>query len=250
MGDLSRRPGRRPPGRPHRESVYVSRERPHVGGTRWRALGIGARQLRGRDAGHGGGGADLPRGGDRPAVPHSSKVAGASIDREVPDPIEPGFTRTSAGIDDEHIGQLAEAIRTNSTDQPVVLLYACSAGAIGHGVRVNPGSIGSGNSRSMLAPATLELSIVSALLAMAVGLAMGVYTALNRDGWLSRAFMFGSTGFRAPRHSLPEVRVGLDRRHRRPCGTAGKRNRTARDRWRRHAGRPVGQGPVRRLSLT
>ncbi len=54
-------------------------------------------------------------------------------------------------------------------------------------------------------PATLELSIVSALLAMGVGLAMGVYTALNRDGWLSRAFMFGSlVGV-----SLPTFLIGI-----------------------------------------
>jgi len=38
-------------------------------------------------------------------------------------------------------------------------------------------------------PATLELSFVSALLALLVGIPMGVYTALNRDGVLARAFM-------------------------------------------------------------
>ncbi len=39
------------------------------------------------------------------------------------------------------------------------------------------------------APATLELSLLSAILAIAVGIPMGVYTAIRRDGWLSRAFM-------------------------------------------------------------
>lgn len=38
-------------------------------------------------------------------------------------------------------------------------------------------------------PATLELSIVSALLALAIGIPMGVYTALHRDGFLARSFM-------------------------------------------------------------
>ncbi|MCP5265886.1 MAG: ABC transporter permease [Burkholderiaceae bacterium] len=38
-------------------------------------------------------------------------------------------------------------------------------------------------------PATLELSFVSALLALVIGIPMGVYTALRRDGWLSRSFM-------------------------------------------------------------
>jgi peptide/nickel transport system permease protein len=39
------------------------------------------------------------------------------------------------------------------------------------------------------APATLELSLLSAILAIVVGIPMGVYTAIRRDGWLSRAFM-------------------------------------------------------------
>jgi len=38
-------------------------------------------------------------------------------------------------------------------------------------------------------PATLELSMVSAFLALLVGIPMGVYTALNRNSWLSRSFM-------------------------------------------------------------
>lgn len=37
--------------------------------------------------------------------------------------------------------------------------------------------------------ATIELSAVSAVLALAVGIPMGVYTALRRHSWLSRAFM-------------------------------------------------------------
>ncbi|MBX2855653.1 MAG: ABC transporter permease [Rhodobacteraceae bacterium] len=38
-------------------------------------------------------------------------------------------------------------------------------------------------------PATLELSLISAILALAIGIPMGVYTALRRNGLLSRAFM-------------------------------------------------------------
>ena len=38
-------------------------------------------------------------------------------------------------------------------------------------------------------PATLELSFVSAVIALVVGIPMGVYTALNRTGIISRAFM-------------------------------------------------------------
>jgi len=38
-------------------------------------------------------------------------------------------------------------------------------------------------------PATLELSLVAALFALAVGIPMGVYSALHRDSWLSHLFM-------------------------------------------------------------
>ena len=38
-------------------------------------------------------------------------------------------------------------------------------------------------------PATLELSMVAAFLALAIGIPMGVYTAIRRDGFLSRSFM-------------------------------------------------------------
>ncbi len=38
-------------------------------------------------------------------------------------------------------------------------------------------------------PATLELSIISALLALVVGVPMGVYAGLRRDAWLSRIFL-------------------------------------------------------------
>lgn len=38
-------------------------------------------------------------------------------------------------------------------------------------------------------PATLELSIVAAVMALAIGVPMGVYTGLHRDGLLSRLFM-------------------------------------------------------------
>mgnify|MGYP003667301149 FL=1 len=38
-------------------------------------------------------------------------------------------------------------------------------------------------------PATLELVFVSAILALAVGVPMGVYTGLNRDSWISKIFL-------------------------------------------------------------
>jgi peptide/nickel transport system permease protein len=38
-------------------------------------------------------------------------------------------------------------------------------------------------------PATLELALISGFGALALGIALGVYTALRRDGWLSHAIM-------------------------------------------------------------
>lgn len=54
-------------------------------------------------------------------------------------------------------------------------------------------------------PATLELSVVSALFALLVGLPMGVYTGLYRDTWLSRLFLSISlVGI-----SLPTFLIGI-----------------------------------------
>ncbi|ANN65031.1 ABC transporter permease [Bordetella bronchialis] len=54
-------------------------------------------------------------------------------------------------------------------------------------------------------PATLELSFVSALMALAFGIPMGIYTALRRHGLLSRAFMAISlAGI-----SLPTFLIGM-----------------------------------------
>ncbi|MSP89894.1 MAG: ABC transporter permease [Alphaproteobacteria bacterium] len=54
-------------------------------------------------------------------------------------------------------------------------------------------------------PATLELSLVAALLALAVGVPMGVYTGLKRDSWLSRVFLTVSlVGI-----SLPTFLIGI-----------------------------------------
>ena len=54
-------------------------------------------------------------------------------------------------------------------------------------------------------PATLELSIVSAIFALLVGVPMGVYTGIHRDSWLSRIFMAVSlVGI-----SLPTFLIGI-----------------------------------------
>ncbi|MEM9205371.1 MAG: ABC transporter permease [Pseudomonadota bacterium] len=54
-------------------------------------------------------------------------------------------------------------------------------------------------------PATLELSFVSALFALLVGIPMGVYTGLNRDSWLSKFFLSVSlVGI-----SLPTFFIGI-----------------------------------------
>ena len=54
-------------------------------------------------------------------------------------------------------------------------------------------------------PATLELALVSAILALVIGIPMGVYTALRRNGFLSRTFMTISLiGV-----SLPTILIGI-----------------------------------------
>jgi len=54
-------------------------------------------------------------------------------------------------------------------------------------------------------PATLELSLCAAILALAVGVPMGVYTGLNRDTWLSRLMLTVSlVGV-----SLPTFLIGI-----------------------------------------
>ena len=54
-------------------------------------------------------------------------------------------------------------------------------------------------------PATLELSIVAAIMALLVGVPMGVYTGLHREGWLSRLFLTVSLiGI-----SLPTFLIGI-----------------------------------------
>src|SRR5512135_401035 len=54
-------------------------------------------------------------------------------------------------------------------------------------------------------PATLELSAVAALFALAGGISMGVYTALRRDSWLSQ-FMLGLSLVGV---SLPTFLIGI-----------------------------------------
>ena len=55
------------------------------------------------------------------------------------------------------------------------------------------------------APATLELALCAAFLALAIGVPMGVYTGLYRNSWLSRAFLtFSLIGV-----SLPTFLIGI-----------------------------------------
>jgi ABC-type dipeptide/oligopeptide/nickel transport system permease component len=54
-------------------------------------------------------------------------------------------------------------------------------------------------------PATLELALISGILAFVVGVSLGVYTALNRQGWISNAVMTTSLiGV-----SLPTFLIGI-----------------------------------------
>ncbi len=54
-------------------------------------------------------------------------------------------------------------------------------------------------------PATVELSVVAAILALVIGLPLGVYTALNRNGMISQAILaFSLLGI-----SLPTFLIGI-----------------------------------------
>lgn len=54
-------------------------------------------------------------------------------------------------------------------------------------------------------PATFELALVAGLFSLVVGIPMGIYTGLNRTGWLSRFFMaFSLVGI-----SLPTFLIGI-----------------------------------------
>ena len=54
-------------------------------------------------------------------------------------------------------------------------------------------------------PATLELSILSAILALFIGMPMGIYTAIHKDSWLTKLFLSSSlVGV-----SLPTFLIGI-----------------------------------------
>lgn len=101
----------------------------------------------------------------------------------------------------------AEATRQLGLDQPVVFQFARF---VGNAVRGDFGvSYRQARKVSTLLaerlPATLELAFASAVLALVFGIGLGVYTALNRFGFTSRAIMAGSLiGV-----SLPTFLIGI-----------------------------------------
>ena len=101
----------------------------------------------------------------------------------------------------------AEATRQLGLDQPVVFQFARF---VGNAVQGDFGVSYRQARRvsTLLAerlPATLELAFTSAVLALVFGIGLGVYTALNRYGFLSRAVMAGSLiGV-----SLPTFLIGI-----------------------------------------
>lgn len=92
-------------------------------------------------------------------------------------------------------------------DQPVAVQYLRYLGQVAQGEF----GISYRLKRPVLAviaerlPATLELALVAGLLAVGVGVALGVYTAIRREGWASRALMSVSlVGI-----SLPTFLIGI-----------------------------------------
>ena len=108
-----------------------------------------------------------------------------SMFRFVGDPIEQllGQERTQADVE-----RLREALGLN---EPFLVQYAQFLG------RAMQGDFGISYRQSRPVadillerlPATLELALISGLLAVTVGIALGVYTAIRRDGWLANVVM-------------------------------------------------------------
>jgi peptide/nickel transport system permease protein len=87
--------------------------------------------------------------------------------------------------------QRLELIRQLGLDQPFFVQYGKFLWAALHGEFGNSYRLAQPVS-SLLAerlPATLELAITASVLALAIGVPMGVYTGIHRNTWLSRLFM-------------------------------------------------------------
>ena len=103
--------------------------------------------------------------------------------------------------------QRAQLVHDLGLDQPFWVQFATF---VGHAVRGDFG-LSYRLSRPVAeliaerAPATLELAFCAAVLALAVGVPMGVYTGLYRHSWLSRFFLtFSLVGV-----SLPTFLIGI-----------------------------------------
>ncbi|SHH70560.1 ABC transporter permease [Pollutimonas bauzanensis] len=92
---------------------------------------------------------------------------------------------------DTTLEQRAEIRKQLGLDDPFLLQYARFIGKVAQGdfgVSYRQRRPVSDLIESRM-PATLELSLVSALMALFLGIPMGIYTALKRNGVLSRSFM-------------------------------------------------------------
>jgi peptide/nickel transport system permease protein len=98
-------------------------------------------------------------------------------------------------------------IRQLGLDQPFFVQFAHYLWAVLHGEFGISYRLAQPVSRLIAErlPATLELALTASVLAVAIGVPMGVYTGIHRDTWFSRLFMAGSLiGV-----SLPTFLVGI-----------------------------------------
>ncbi len=108
---------------------------------------------------------------------------------------------------DTTLEEQAELRKELGLTDPVVVQFARFVGNVARGEL----GISYGQRRPVIdmfkerLPATLELSLLSAVLAIGIGIPMGIYSGLHRDGWLSRVFQTVSlVGI-----SLPPFLVGI-----------------------------------------
>ncbi len=103
--------------------------------------------------------------------------------------------------------QRQEVVRQLGLDRPLVVQFARYIWAVLHGEFGISYRLAQPVSRlfAQRLPATIELALTASVIAVAIGVPMGVYTGINRNSWFSRVFMTVSLAGM----SLPTFLIGI-----------------------------------------